>query len=258
LEDYAGTREVLLNRWKLLRRRVDQMEEVAQKCGFTCEVGDSGLIQNPILQRFSIDNIAESARADAAIRRLDRREFGCCIMCGGTIDPDELRRHPYSVNCNRCASRFPTTYGDDVRIQHEDLIHMWMSLLEVVSSVCYRVLGELPVNAEICACQAIINCVYVELDEHFQNEEKGGYLRAALDAAPQFERRARYLNGQHPEFSRRLSTIQAKLPDLPPLPLPWSQLQLDIQSLVEDLIEHEEEENEILSAAFLDDLGGEG
>ena len=258
MEHHTRTREALVKRRDALRLRIDRVESIAQAAGFACGREVLGLKPNPILQHFLAGTVAEAAKADSALRRLDRREFNSCIMCGGDIDPSELERHPYTVDCDRCSRRFPKTYADDVRIQHSDLYGMWMALLEAVSRACSRVAVELPLDTEVCACHAIADCLCLELNEHFANEEKGGYLKSALRAAPQFERQAGVLKGQHADFSRRLAKVREDLPGTVSLPLPWSQVQLDLQDLVKELIDHEESENGILSAAFLDDLGGEG
>ena len=257
MESHAKIRDALSKRWEVLSSRIDRVQSIARESGYSCNDDDLDYVTNPNLQRFLMKTHAEAARAESAIRRLDRREFDCCIMCGGDIDPGELARHPYTANCQKCSKRFPTTYADRVRIQHSDLYDMWMELLEVVSTICSRVVVQKPADAEVCACHAIVDCICQELDEHFASEEMGGYMRSALDAAPRFERKARELCSQHRDFSRRLSKIRSQLPSTLSLPLPWSQLQLDLQDLVRELMDHEDSENWILSAAFLDDMGGE-
>ncbi len=258
MDSHAKTRGILSDRWSVLRRRIDRVEGIAGSCGFGCGGDSADLTANPILQRFLEGSCAEVAKAEAAIRRLDGREFDCCIMCGGKIDSCELERHPYTVNCRNCAGQFPADYADHVRIQHSDLYRMWMSLLEVVSDLSTLESGRQTLEAELCACHAIIDCLTVELDEHFEREEEGGYLHAALAVAPQFDRQAKLLMRQHRDFSERLGRIRIALPRRSSDPSSWSQLQLDLQDLAGQLKEHEDLENEILGAAFLDDLGGEG
>ncbi len=258
---YEETMRVLEDRRQSLRHRIGIVEKSACSRGFSSEKADASLTFNPILDRFLAETRAEVAKADAAIRRINRREFDCCIMCGGDIDSDELAVHPYSVNCNECAKRFPVSYADDVCIQHSDLNRMWKALQDAMASASAQIERQLPAEVEICACLAIADCMCIELREHFEteeNDEAGGYMRAALRAAPYLERRAGHLREQHDEFTRRISKIREALHDAAPELLPWSELQANMQALVKELLAHDEAENEILSEAFLDDLGGEG
>ena len=116
MESHSRTKDALKKRRGALRVRIDRVQSIARVRGFSCGNDNLDLMPNPILQHFLINTYAEAAKAEAAVRRLDRREIDCCIMCGGDIDSDELERHPYTVNCLKCSARLPTNYADQVRI----------------------------------------------------------------------------------------------------------------------------------------------
>ncbi len=55
-----------------------------------------------------VDALGNEAREEilkisAAMRRIDTGEFGTCVECGATIDPDRLAAYPYADECIECA-----------------------------------------------------------------------------------------------------------------------------------------------------------
>lgn len=47
----------------------------------------------------------ELARVDAALERLAEGEYGCCVTCGGAIEPRRLEFDPATPLCLGCARR---------------------------------------------------------------------------------------------------------------------------------------------------------
>ncbi len=92
------------------------------------------------------------------------------------------------------------------------------------------------------------------LAEHFAEEERDGYLRAALAAAPQFTRHAATLREQHARFLERVDHLIKRLPQCEPVSPYWRELRDELEQLVADLRQHEQSENAIVQAAFEDDL----
>jgi iron-sulfur cluster repair protein YtfE (RIC family) len=95
------------------------------------------------------------------------------------------------------------------------------------------------------------------LSEHFAEEEKDGYLRAALAAAPQFARPAATLREQHAQFLERLDQLIVRLRQCDPESCYWRESRDDLEQLIADLRQHEQSENAIVQSAFEDDLGTE-
>jgi iron-sulfur cluster repair protein YtfE (RIC family) len=93
------------------------------------------------------------------------------------------------------------------------------------------------------------------LSEHFAEEERDGYLRAALAAAPQFMRPAANLREQHAQFLERLDHLIAQLQQCEPESRFWRESRDELEQLIVDLRRHEQSENAIVQAAFEDDLG---
>ena len=46
---------------------------------------------------------AEIAKVSAALRRMDRDEYGLCVECGADISYGRLEAHPYADECIDCA-----------------------------------------------------------------------------------------------------------------------------------------------------------
>ena len=93
------------------------------------------------------------------------------------------------------------------------------------------------------------------LAEHFAEEERDGYLSAALAAAPQFSRPAETLREQHAQFLERFDRMVARLRESEPSSQYWRALRDEIEQLIADLRQHEQSENAIVQAAFESDLG---
>jgi len=45
----------------------------------------------------------EIAKITAALKRIESGEFGICVECGATINPDRLAAYPYAEECIDCA-----------------------------------------------------------------------------------------------------------------------------------------------------------
>jgi hypothetical protein len=93
------------------------------------------------------------------------------------------------------------------------------------------------------------------LAEHFAEEERGGYLSAALTRAPEFSRPAETLREQHAQFLERFDHLVARLRESEPSSQYWRASRDEIERLVADLRQHEQSENAIVQAAFENDLG---
>ncbi len=50
----------------------------------------------------SIDRNKELQRVEAALKRLDRGQFGHCLYCGDRIDLERLQHDPAVESCDTC------------------------------------------------------------------------------------------------------------------------------------------------------------
>ncbi len=88
------------------------------------------------------------------------------------------------------------------------------------------------------------------LDEHFVHEEQGGYLGAALAAAPQCAQQADRLLAQHGEFLGCLDRFIERLKAVPPKFTHWQEARDEFDAFLARLRDHEAAENSIVHAAL--------
>ena len=93
------------------------------------------------------------------------------------------------------------------------------------------------------------------LREHFAVEEEGGYFADVLKVAPRLSRRAARLEQNHKEFSERLESLLALVRYAIDAPDDWERVTARVEGFLQALRAHEDEENELVREAFMDDLG---
>jgi len=93
------------------------------------------------------------------------------------------------------------------------------------------------------------------LAEHFQQEERDGYLASALAVAPQFVAQAPDLCKQHQQFLDRLDKMIAKVRDSEPASDYWRTARDELEQFLADLRRHEASENAIVQTALHGDAG---
>ena len=248
----------LADRVAELNDRIRCVELDAAELGYGCGGvldSESGLEPNPILEHALAPVRLELAKARSSLRRLDRREADCCMHCGRDIEVDELEAAPYAVSCAACAKNFPISYADDLRVQHHSLCSSALELCELVAQVRSRLCDGLRVDIESGAFGALLDDFDRELQKHFAEEEKNGYMAEALKVAPRYGRQADRLEEQHASLSKQICAVH-RVFDAIAVPADWSTVQRDLQQFRTDLFAHEGAENQMLQGAFLDDLGG--
>ncbi|HUE16399.1 MAG TPA: hemerythrin domain-containing protein [Planctomycetaceae bacterium] len=93
------------------------------------------------------------------------------------------------------------------------------------------------------------------LTEHFDEEERDGYLASALAVAPHFSVEAADLCRQHPHFLDRLDNQIARVRASEPSSEYWRAARDELEQLLTDLRRHEQSENAIVQTAFQVDVG---
>lgn len=93
------------------------------------------------------------------------------------------------------------------------------------------------------------------LAEHFEDEERDGYLAAALAVAPRFSREADELCAQHRYFLDQLDRVLAQIMSAASGGESWQACRRLFDEVVTELRRHEGAENAIVQAAFGDDVG---
>lgn len=93
------------------------------------------------------------------------------------------------------------------------------------------------------------------LREHFADEERGGYFSEVLRAAPRLSRRAERLAENHIELRERLEKLLDLTQKAADAPDRWQKVTTGLAEFVKTLRAHEDEENDLVREAFMDDLG---
>ena len=93
------------------------------------------------------------------------------------------------------------------------------------------------------------------LADHFEVEERDGYLAPALDVAPRFTRQASELQRQHQQFLEVLDRFIEQLQTCDSSIRCWQDARQEFEDFLDQLLEHERAENTIVQSAFTEDLG---
>jgi RNA polymerase-binding transcription factor DksA len=207
--------------------------------------------------RERLDRVAaEAARVESAIRRIDRREFDCCILCGGRIPVAALRRAPFTSTCPNCSDSYPLTYGDEMRLQHSSLRALLRATRERLAELVLVLESEgADIDSEAAAARVLLLDFEHEVLAHHAAEERDETLSAACQQAPRLSRSAESLLREHVELARNLASIREDALAVGPVADEWRPIAARFELLALALCEHEEEENALLAAAFLDDIG---
>jgi DnaK suppressor protein len=101
-----GTRAWLLARGAELRDRLERVRADLSRVRdpLPRDLPDAAIIveNDEVLQAIETTSIAELARIDRALERMDAGVFALCESCSEPIDPARLRAVPYATNCTRC------------------------------------------------------------------------------------------------------------------------------------------------------------
>jgi RNA polymerase-binding transcription factor DksA len=254
---FGNARRRLSTRRSQLERRIASIEDDLDRYGSgERSIADSRDPAGTLLHDFMQTLRRELGPVDSALRRIDSREYDCCIQCGGTIQSERLERLPYAVNCDKCSRHFPLEYIQQLRAQHSSLRRTIFSVLPLLEYTVDRCEDGKATPANLAPTFALLADVSRQLPERFQIEEEGGYLAEALSAAPRYSKRATELMHQHGDFSLRIRAIVKDAESATDSVDAWRLVHQRFRRLSMDLLAHEQAETDILESAFLDDLGG--
>lgn len=133
----------------------------------------------------------------------------------------------------------------DKSIEEHGLIHFHLDQLE-------RALKDLDperVDPEALRTIAVrIDSFKERLEEHFANEEEGGFLQGVLDALPQAESDVRRIRTQHARMSEALENVRAiaRRGD----PAEALALKVELERVLAMIREHEQEEDALVKRAL--------
>ncbi|MCA9236676.1 MAG: hemerythrin domain-containing protein [Planctomycetales bacterium] len=92
-------------------------------------------------------------------------------------------------------------------------------------------------------------------EAHFRREEEGGYMREAVQQAPQLSARARTLGEEHEELQEQIEKLRILIHSGVESSAWWIRVQSDFAAFAKQISRHESEENALLQEAFSQDIG---
>ncbi len=132
---------------------------------------------------------------------------------------------------------------DEVSSQLSDLRQFWEQVDQLGQGPQYEEMG------------ARLRQFRQQMAEHFADEERGGYLKAALHKLPQFEKQAENLRKQHSQFLDKLDSLDARLHKYEDEFHCWQEVRNEIEDFVEQLEKHEIAETAIVESAINEEIG---
>ncbi len=261
MNHFAKNRLALSSRRSELLRRLSRLEEDLDRVGVDPDAEriahDASSLASSILADVIGNLDRELSRIESAIRRIDSREYDCCLQCGGTIDPARLERLPHAVNCAVCSTRHHLDSIEVLRGHHTSLRRAIFDVLHALHDTAERCSDPSGVStADVGRCVALLADLARSLPLRFEQEERAGQLAEALNAAPRFSRRASALLRQHGDFVCRADALSADAERLGSGSAGLPPIRDRFREFALDLLSHEQTEADIVESAFLDDLGG--
>lgn len=247
----------LLDRALELARRLEHLEaEVEHRRQLESDRGADEQTASPLLAELIGSVGQELEQARRTLHRIAAHAYGRCASCGADIGPDRLRVDPHALHCESCAPERESDALRRVRSQHVGMRVLLGSLADLMAALADDRREMSARGPEYAAALTLLGDLERELDRHFHLEEQGGYLAEALAAVPQHARRAAVLVREHERFRKEVAVLLERARLAGAAPGTWQGILADFGEFRDSLLEHEEAENEIIAAAWLDDRGG--
>lgn len=93
------------------------------------------------------------------------------------------------------------------------------------------------------------------VESHFSHEERGGYLKDALNRAPRFSAQAALLLEQHEALQEELEKLRLLVHAGVETPGWWTRVESDLHQFATRLVNHEHAENKVVQEAYTVDIG---
>ena len=128
----------------------------------------------------------------------------------------------------------------------------------------HRVLRELLVKVHqaltqhqqnIAEVSSLFNSLRNQIEEHFREEEEGGFFEQITDQAPRLEHRADEVRGEHAQLRDSISRLCFDVATGNGSEAWWQQLEEQFHAFSKELMRHEGHENELLQEAYQQDIG---
>lgn len=118
---------------------------------------------------------------------------------------------------------------------------------------CLRLVGSTPSQRK--HVDLLVSQLSELVENHFRHEEKGGYLKVAVERAPRLSPRAEALREQHDLLQEEIDKLRMLVHSGVESPSWWARIREDLRQFAQRLHSHEEAENDLVQEAFNDDIG---
>jgi hypothetical protein len=139
-----------------------------------------------------------------------------------------------------------TAYVERVRGEHRELqglVHQVRRALALGTQARWR-------DVTIVPLVRALEELKVHMEQHFAQEEAGGYLEEALVHAPRFTLQAESLLKQHPQLQLQMNQLLAEICQCRQNPKLWPAFAEHAQEALKELLAHEASENQLLERAY--------
>ena len=93
------------------------------------------------------------------------------------------------------------------------------------------------------------------VESHFSHEERGGYLKDALERAPRLTPQAELLLDQHAPLQEEVEKLRLLVHSGVESAAWWTRIESDFHKFASRLINHEHAENMLVQEAYTEDIG---
>jgi len=257
MTDFTSLRTRLADEHSAMNTRLEHLEADMQSRGVDLDetTAAEATSRGELARRIEYI-VAETRRIEAALWRIDRREYDCCILCGGRIATGRLEHSPLAATCADCSRSYGVDYDATLRVQHHSLRALIDDTQDVVTEMTRRLVENAPgARLDVSAACVLLMDLERELTAHHAAEEKHGFLSPALALAPRFHGKAEQLRLEHAELSAALRYIVRGALRADTDAAEWRRISAQLADTGTDIRVHEERENELVTGAYLDDVG---
>lgn len=140
-------------------------------------------------------------------------------------------------------------------IEHEMLKHIAAALRATMQ---WKLTGE-DVSRKLGSLRFISQSFQRHLEHVMALEEYDGYMNVVTESYPRFTDRTKKLRDEHDRFREQLGRINYRLERMSGADLDaFNDHCTQLNSLLEEINDHNQRETALIQEAFLEDVGGEG
>ena len=136
-----------------------------------------------------------------------------------------------------------------VLAEHQDLFNRLTAARKAFAA------EEPPATARVASLQTCLSSLRDHLNEHFTQEDRGGFLEEAVARMPRLGSAVAGLVAEHPALLAELDKIIASLPSSGKSSAAWQQAGHSFSAFADRMLAHERSENAVVQEGYNEDLG---